>query len=578
MKLYREYITVIKNIGSIKKAYFTTFNMDIEFVEKYILPPLINEDIPDNKFSLEDLNLKLMSKEAPDIRIFYDVNMLTSHEKKTLIKTYPVLVENGGVFHPKVIYLVGTKGSYLFVGSGNLTISGWGRNIEAFSIVKITNTGNLYNQVLDFFDDVFALAGLDRIRKTKRAGTNDNDSMSFVYSSPIMKDNLLLESLIIDKTLQIHSPYFSDSLDVLFDKDEFRNLETISIAPDLIDNQRIRTISLPSNKKINFFRFDKKCINTEESFNHSKIWISDTKIAIGSYNCTEAALFGKNFEVALVRDYKEKNAFILQDSNKFIPDISTKNKEDKEDIPLTTFKGLYILTADYNTITFTSKYISGEKGNLILLPYMNEYIKIEELDKLTISKKLSIFRALLKNKIFKIKDKKSQIIFEGIILEINATLNNRASNTAETLDDVFLSLADEKNPTDSQRLEKHSINIDRYEEDEFKRKKSNTIVNYYSMFLGFKNLRTKLEKIKTNNEQMRSFCYTSACSVEVVKEILLKKKEEGDLFVYLTILELNNLIKDINKVNIDDIAIEPIKNIDIKFSSDDKKFISRFIK
>ena len=34
MKLYGEYNKVIKKIGKIEKAYFTTFNMDIAFVEK----------------------------------------------------------------------------------------------------------------------------------------------------------------------------------------------------------------------------------------------------------------------------------------------------------------------------------------------------------------------------------------------------------------------------------------------------------------------------------------------------------------------------------------------------------------
>jgi hypothetical protein len=209
---------------------------------------------------------------------------------------------------------------------------------------------------------------------------------------------------------------------------------------------------------------------------------------------------------------------------------------------------------------------------------VHEYIEIKKLDKLTMSERLSIFRSLSKNKIFKIKDNHSKIIFEGSILEINATTSNRTVNSAETMEDIFLSLVDDKNPTQSKHLENRLINLDRYEEYEYKRKKSNTIVNYYSMFSGFKNLRNKLEKIRKNNEQMRSFCYTSACSVEVIKEILSKKREVGSLFLYLTILELNSLIKEINKLKMENIKMNTLKNIDIKLSQNDEKFISRFVK
>ena len=132
MKIYSEYKSVIKKLGKIEKAYFTTFNLDIGFVEKYLLPPLFKDDIPDNKFSLEDLNLSIM-KNKFDIKIFHDANMLTTFEKKTLIQTYPILIR-AGVFHPKVIYIKGSDATYLFVGSGNLTISGLQRNIPVYSL------------------------------------------------------------------------------------------------------------------------------------------------------------------------------------------------------------------------------------------------------------------------------------------------------------------------------------------------------------------------------------------------------------------------------------------------------------
>ena len=43
----------------------------------------------------------------------------------------PVSVE-GGCFHPKILLLANKDDVHLVVGSGNLTFSGWGRNLECF--------------------------------------------------------------------------------------------------------------------------------------------------------------------------------------------------------------------------------------------------------------------------------------------------------------------------------------------------------------------------------------------------------------------------------------------------------------
>ena len=58
MKLYTEYKKTVENIlkeEKIKKAYFTTFNISPEFVERYIIPPLYKKRIPKNKLHYEDM-------------------------------------------------------------------------------------------------------------------------------------------------------------------------------------------------------------------------------------------------------------------------------------------------------------------------------------------------------------------------------------------------------------------------------------------------------------------------------------------------------------------------------------------
>jgi len=573
MKLYDEYNEVIKKIGKIKKAYFTTFNIDIVFVEKYILPPLLDEDIADNKVSLENLNVPLIEKNPPDIKFFYNANMLSSFDKKTLVEIHPIMIK-GGVFHPKVIYLKGDKATYLFVGSGNLTISGWGRNIEAFKIIDITNETNLENQVLDFFDDVLELTKLPRVRKTSRNPSYNND-VDFIYSFGKKENSILLKSLNIDRTLQIYSPYFSDDLDGLFEKEEFKNIDKIDIVPDLIENLKVRLEQLPKDNRVKFYRFKKEDVSKKNanSTNHSKIWISDTKYAIGSHNCSEAALYGKNFEASIVKNYNNKDDFSL-DGLKPISDIEiSKNSDDEERIleeENDRFKVLYSLTADYKNYDLKPNLIDDidKKAKYILLPSFSDSIKLNKVEKLPYERKVKVFRALVKNKLFEILDEKGSVLYKGFILEENAKLSNRMSNSIETLDEMFLALADLKYPTEAKFLENRTVDIFKVDEALYKRKNKRINVNYFSMFIGFKNLNDTYEKIKNDETKLERFCFTSASSLSAIKNIIEKKLINEDLFIFLMVKEFNKLIGKRKIKN-----ISKIEEPKITFSAKDKKFI-----
>ena len=591
MKLHAKYKEILeeKNIGKLEKAYFTTFNIDLGFVEKYIIPPLLGDGIPDNNFSLEDLNIGLMDKKAPEIKFFYDANMLATLDKKTIVETYPILIK-GGVFHPKVIYLQGSKAAYLLVGSGNLTFSGWGRNIEAFEIIEIKNNENIKNQILNFFDDIFYKARIEKL-KPKRAVRLDNE-IDFIYSCERSENSLLLESLKIDKSLQIYSPYFSDDLDSLFEKEEFKQLDSIKIVPDLIENQKVRLKQLPADKRVKFYRFDKKVLSTEDedSTNHSKIWISETKYAIGSHNCTEAALYGKNYEASIVKSLTRKGGFSLDDSRIIKPDVTKKNEDMEDEVDVQDrFNSLYKLVADYKNNEFKLTEISStiKSSNIkILLPSSCDItIKCKELSDsrevllpLSNAQKAIIFRALVKNKIFEIQDEDSNRLFRGLIIELNVTDKTRFSNSVETLDDIFLSFLDEKNPTEAKHIENRRIDIDRDEEAVYKRKYKKTNVNYFTMFTGFKNLHNKLQEIKSRPDQVKKFCYTSASSLVVVKNIIEQKMNNESLFMHLMILEFNKLVEAVNRLKIDDIKLEPIQPLSIKLEPEDKRFIKEMMK
>jgi len=552
--------------------------MDIEFVEKYILPPLLDAEKIENKFGLEDLNSTLMKEKKLDIKFFYDFNMLSNAKNKsTLVDIYPIR-QQGGVFHPKVIYLQGTQSTYLFVGSGNLTLSGWGRNIEAFQVVRVDDNENLHNQILDFFDDVFILSGLKE--RKRRRDIDFDDEINFIHSFENQESSVFLKNLYIEENLQVYSPYFSKDLDELFDKEEFAKVEEINIVPDLKENQKIRLETLPEDERVSFYRFKKETISEKnaDSTNHSKVWISDTKYAIGSYNCTEPALYGSNFEASLVSSYSEKNDFEISKLDKINPETtdSEESIEGEKEEKL-RFSSLYRFEVDYKTQGFELSEVYSkvefDTVQLLLPSFGDKKITLNEFENLSLAEVSSIFRVLVKNKIFEVYDSDDTLIYGGLIIEKNATEQTRFVNSAETLDEVFLSFLDEKNPTEGINLKDR--NRDGGSEDEaiYKRQKRKNHLNYFTMFTGFKNLNKRYDEIKNDTKKLERFCYTSATSLEVTKNILLQKSNEKSLFIYLTIEELNKLIRRVNRKLPKDKKMTQLENVQIILSKKDKAFI-----
>lgn len=596
MKIYEEYKKVIKKIGTIKKAYFTSFNLDVDFVESYILPPLLGEtQIKNNnnmRLKREDLNTKLKKVE---IKFFYDPSMLSFNYKQTLADMYPVKQENG-VFHPKVIYLEGVNSKYIIVGSGNLTVSGWGRNIETFKVLKITND-NLHNQVLNFFDDVFKKAGLYIKRKTLRK-THFNHKNNFIFSHKKEDTSFFLEQMKLEQSLTIFSPYFSD-LDELFNKNEFKNIDKIKIAPNLTDNIKIGAKEPRECKdKVSFYYFNKSKFHEKnsDSINHSKVWISDSRYAIGSYNCTEAALYGTNFEAAIIMDGKDVDIdscdyITSRDYNEleFRKDDKGYGEDELGDNP--RFTKVFKFVADYKETKFGLHEVIYEKGEMelkelkqttdikISLPsFGDRKITPKELNKLDRSETLGVINSLVRDKLFKIYNSESKLIFQGIIEEIGATDDNRFTIGANSLEELF-TYTDPKNPTKSKRLENRTISSN-INDSFYKKEKHKPKYNYFEMFTYFKNLDVKFEEIKNMPKEKKSkelevFCEKSICSLSKVMQLLEKQKNGKNIYRYLSIEEFNKLAVKVNKIYKKmDFKITNIDIIDTK----DKKFISEVMK
>ena len=585
MKLYTQYLSALENLRkggkTIKKAYFTSFNLSPEFFETYILPPLLEEDIPDNSFQYETLNLKLEELEKKlDLKVFYDANMMQLNEqKRTILKFNPILMTNEqgkrkGLFHPKVIYLENEDEGILFVGSGNLTLSGWGRNIEAFEIEKdIEKNSNLYSQIHNFFIDVEIQAQLRKNRILKPV--NYDNKCNFIYSfENDFENSEFLKNINANSSskLYVWSPYFSENAIDSIIKKNFSQSQNVYIIPDLVGNEKkIRLKKKPELKQIEFYALKEQ--NSSE-MNHSKVWITDNKIGIGSYNFTQEALFGVNFEAALVRDVKNVDLELIK------IDFNEMNDSEfaTEKLELNTnFDVVFELIANWEDRAFKINQLAGEEinGFTILLPSGKECLKTD-LDNLSMFESEKIFRALLKNKLFRVKHR-NKIVYEGIIFE-ESTKGFREPVKVETINDLFISFLDKNEPFSSRKLKIRSINFDE-NSDEIKDNQIDTsYLNYYNLFKGFENLKNKLPY---NEKELKHYCFNSGNSMTSIMLVIEEyKKIHHNLFTYLLIKEFNLLVKEINKIIKDEKflidKIKEVNNINLRLSKNDEKFLKAF--
>src|SRR5205823_1915 len=99
------------------------------------------------------------------------------------------------IFHPKLVHLRAAEGhaDLLLVGSGNLTYSGHGGNIEVLEALRPDFHAQAFNQAADFFEELGSLpratvadptellATAERLRDVASRGQTTQD-VQFVHS------------------------------------------------------------------------------------------------------------------------------------------------------------------------------------------------------------------------------------------------------------------------------------------------------------------------------------------------------------------------------------------------------------
>lgn len=300
MNLLTEFRKQLAELGKLEIVWFTSFNSNIEFIETYLLPAVLDADPPRNRLDYEHFQLTL-TRLGIDFRVFCDKRFIRPEQnKRTAIPVHgisPVLFEGfsaDSLFHPKVIYLEGEKGRVLGVGSANLTIGGWGRNQEVFRFFKVETLEN-YRAIREFFEMLFANAGLEPVLgKRKFDKEKEKDGWRFVHS---FQRHSFLKQLFEKgdgNELVVWSPFLAKDLPGFVrgikEQQELDEL-MVRIVPDRIEGSRIRTPLTPTLEECVkrgevAFHMSPFPQDHRADMCHAKLWKLGSQLAIGSWNFT----------------------------------------------------------------------------------------------------------------------------------------------------------------------------------------------------------------------------------------------------------------------------------------------------
>jgi len=391
--------------GKFHSSIFTTFSINLYYLEQQVLP-------------------LLGSKGIHYVSVLADGNMLSnqlenhsclSQQRK---RNYAINgIQSKGAFHPKLIFLAGEDSILLLLGSGNLTSSGHGKNLEVWNSIYINNQddtkygfviqswnylkllhsdlGESMNNKLKNIEENCSLLSNDAFFKESTTfDLNEHSQISFHYNQ---KNNPLFNQIseiigedVID-IVTIMCPFHDIKGRFIQELDKRFNPNQINVI--IQSNFGSLPSKMTTQSKVRFFEWSEIMEEKQkQTYFHAKniIFKGQTKnyLISGSANASTAA-FG-----TLNKDHKNQEACIIYQSTMVdylnLLSINIKGKivdlkdyETKKDMselnpsnPLTVF----IRTAEKNydemTLIFNVKDIK-EKG-IIHFYDTNGLVQFEE--------------------------------------------------------------------------------------------------------------------------------------------------------------------------------------------------------
>jgi len=601
MKLLEAFKNIVNDISP-EICWFTTFNLNIELLEKYVLTAIVGKE-PSELKRAEDYEALNLDLNKFNIKIWYDYRALDLKQgKRTTIDLYPIqpaalLNSNSSepIFHPKVIFLKGKEAAYLITGSFNLTIAGWSSNRECVIVKEVTNKENAL-QIIDFFKNLDP-DNIELKTLNKWANQLPDEIASWKFAHNFNTANILNE--IKGKVLTVWSPYFSKNTVDLLAAIRKIGFDDIYLVPDISQSQKVRIVpdelqKLHNDKSIKI-QIDGNINKEKQTLFHAKVWMSENKIAIGSWNCSYRALgikvpaSEKNIEAGIIESITTKHRDALLQNLKIVDAGTISGTEEVEmdnewKEVLKTYSISCDIVANWETFQYELELKDVEESFTVALPHdLNKRYPLNAINGISF---LDGFNRILKNKLFTIYNAKNEIAFVGYLNERGKL--KRPTDGYVSFYDLFESLT--INPlagTDKSRVkyqfdeednigsEKESLPFFTYSGHE----------SYYLMFVAFQKLLDTIKVNYTNQQKLEDLGYRLPSSLINIKslfntsfqKVLEEKKEDDMLFHYFMAMEINECIKVFNsycnKV-LELINIVPFEQ-HLKLDGKDLKFIKK---
>ena len=571
MKVLEQLKKLVANL-EVSHAWFTTFSFSPSFFEKYVLSAVCDIE-PDNLRTLEsyeEINEKL---KHIDVKVFYDPSGLNVVEvKKTTCDFIPVhcglksLKNMKGIFHPKVYLLLGNDKkskkfkAYLMTGSVNLTHQAWGLNRETLFFAEVDRKNG--KRIDKFFTKIYS--GEDKLpEKWYEKLEKENSKWEFKYTvaGENSGEEVLFDEFLNDPKLYVWSPYIDK--DIVEVKNKIASGE-ITLIPGFKNGKVILTRD--DFEKLKTFLNVKrdKNHNEVERFTHGKLWLSENKLCIGSWNFTKAAVCGYNFEAGIILENTGMCFDVLQDLDSNLEDFKLKDslfmsanelKQEQLPQPIKVNFDCSVI-AHWEKREYKISIVPDSDLELkIKLPDYNKEIEIKG----NATVKFQDIRKIGRNKVFKVFEKGNRDkYFIGFIKEINT--EQRPVYGYDNLNQLLnnISLEGKGNTQNKGSRYIYSHNRNGFSEDGINlHSVENKRINYFSLFYLTESLMLKLEELENIEPdkletQLFDIAYFGADSVEqlvFLSEEWIKDNIDDELVMCCFLWnEVNRVVRKINNL------------------------------
>lgn len=324
------------------RVAFTTYALSLSFFEAVILDALLRGG-GRNTLILSDpegVRAGLSEEGARRVGRDYEIE--------------PVACLNRGLFHPKIGVFLQSDDAHLLIGSGNLTFSGWGGNLEQIEHLHPSFAADAFNDTAGFFEQLADSKSLATsaaaacedlaaaLRSVARQGSsNGNVHVLHSLNGPIAEQlALYAEDLGGVTRATVVSPYFDLHGGGLNKLSKELNCSDIFL--------HAHPAGSVGGQGTNAWPFEAKtewrAVNVENVFGNDQRPLHAKSIELicrkgrillaGSANLTNAGLFGDNIEACVLRVQRDSTAYwissrTISPAKPWIEDVPAEDSENR---------------------------------------------------------------------------------------------------------------------------------------------------------------------------------------------------------------------------------------------------------